>query len=90
MFKKTINISHARIQKNVSRENERLRGQNIQDYRRRARVEERTNERAIWSRRKENGNVKTPSASWRGKVVPAEMHHCASPVARRFVWLLPR
>lgn len=42
---------------------------------------ERTNERAIWSRRKENGNVKTPSASWRGKVVPAEMHHCASSVA---------
>lgn len=46
-FKKTINISRARIQKNFPGENERLRGQNTQDYRRRARVEERTNERAI-------------------------------------------
>lgn len=52
---------------------------------------ERTNEQAIWSPRcKENGNEKTPSASWQGKVVPTEMYHCASPVARRFVRLLPR
>lgn len=32
MFKKTINISRAQIQKNVPGENERLRGQNTQDY----------------------------------------------------------
>lgn len=47
MFKKAINISRAQIQKNVPGENERLRGQNTQDYGRRARVEERTNEQAI-------------------------------------------
>lgn len=32
-LKKIINISRARIQKNFPGENERLRGQNTQDYR---------------------------------------------------------
>jgi len=51
---------------------------------------ERMNERFDLLGAKRNGNEKTQSSSWRSKVVPAEMHHCASSVARRFVRLLPR